>query len=100
MKAYFEGLHNQEPCFCDINQRGNEVLVHFGTIGTAGQKIIRHLRSVEEARCEANRLAVQYISRGYERKNAKSQSPAKGVCSVVKPSRKLAQGALPESPAH
>jgi predicted DNA-binding WGR domain protein len=65
-KRYFEFVNGRSAKFWEIGNRGTDVMVRFGRIGTNGQTQVKTLPNAAEAERRVAKLVAQKLAKGYE----------------------------------
>jgi DNA ligase 1 len=64
-KRYFEFVDGKSAKFWEVGGRGNDVMVRFGRIGTAGQTQTKSFPDAEAAERHVAKLVAQKTKKGY-----------------------------------
>ena len=77
MKRFFINQNDLSDKFWNIEYEGEEQIVHYGKIGTAGREITKKFASEEECQKESEKLIAQKMKKGYVEVSPNEEIPAK-----------------------
>ena len=77
MKRFFINQNDLSDKFWNIEYEGEEQIVHYGKIGTAGREMTKKFASEEECQKESEKLIAQKMKKGYVEVSPNEEIPAK-----------------------
>ena len=77
MKRFFINQNDLSDKFWNIEYEGEEQIVHYGKIGTAGREMTKKFASEEECQKESEKLIAQKMKKGYVEVSPNEEIPTK-----------------------
>ena len=77
MKRFFINQNDLSDKFWNIEYEGEEQIVHYGKIGTAGREMTKKFASEEECQKESEKLIAQKMKKGYVEISPNEEIPVK-----------------------